>query len=382
MKPMRPRWLVVASVAAVGLLILSGWQPYDRATWLMEVVPVIVALPVLWGTYRRFPLTDLLYALVFVHAVVLMIGGAYTYARVPLGFQLQDLLHLGRNPYDKMGHFFQGFVPALVARELLVRGDHVRGRCMLAFLVVCVVLAISATYELIEWGAALALGQGAEKFLGTQGDPWDTQSDMFFALIGAIVALATLSRVHDRQIGNLAGRGSSPPVVRPSALPAQALLSRYAHNGAFTDCYQVDVSEAVSFSDYVAAFYTTRLFKIERRILALFANQPSTDQEALALARGQTAHFSAWQVEDRRADQLLLCDFLGRTRSWLMAVPLGEGPARGTRLYFGSAVVPKSVSPSGQAEFGFAFHALDSLHDVYSRSLLRAAQAHLRSTAP
>jgi putative membrane protein len=136
-----------------------------------------------------------------VHALVLMLGGAYTYARVPLGFTLQDLLHLGRNPYDKIGHFFQGFVPALVAREILLRGGHVQGRRMLAFLSVCVVLAISATYELIEWGAALALGQGADEFLGTQGDPWDTQSDMFFALIGAITALTLFGRLHDRQLG-------------------------------------------------------------------------------------------------------------------------------------------------------------------------------------
>lgn len=193
--------LAVAGLALLGLLVLSGWQPYDRATWLMEVAPVLIALPILACSHRRIPLTSLLYACIFVHALVLMLGGAYTYARVPLGFTLQDLLHLGRNPYDKIGHFFQGFVPALVAREILLRGDHVRGRRMLAFLSVCVVLAISATYELIEWGAALALGQGADEFLGTQGDPWDTQSDMFFALIGAVTALTLLGRLHDRQLG-------------------------------------------------------------------------------------------------------------------------------------------------------------------------------------
>lgn len=203
MRSPRTAPLLAASVALAALLALSGWRPYDRATWLMEVAPVLVALPVLWATYRRFPLTPLLYACIFVHAVILMVGGAYTYARVPLGFQLQDLLHLGRNPYDKIGHFAQGFVPALAAREILLRGRHVQGRRMLAFLVVCVVLAISATYEFIEWGAALAMGQGADDFLGTQGDPWDTQSDMFFALLGALCALLMLSRVHDGQLRRL-----------------------------------------------------------------------------------------------------------------------------------------------------------------------------------
>lgn len=199
----RPQWLVLASVAVLLLLAVSGVRPYDRVTWLMEVLPVMIALPVLWLSHKRFPLTTLLYTCIFVHAVVLILGGAYSYARVPLGFQLQELLGLSRNPYDKIGHFAQGFVPALVAREILLRGSHVAGRRMLAFLVVCVVLAISATYELIEWGAALALGQGADEFLGTQGDPWDTQSDMFFALIGAVTALCLLSRLHDRQLQRL-----------------------------------------------------------------------------------------------------------------------------------------------------------------------------------
>ncbi|AKJ27315.1 DUF2238 domain-containing protein [Caldimonas brevitalea] len=199
----RTPWLVLASVALLALLALSGLDPYDRTTWLMEVAPVMLALPVLWGTYRRFPLTTLLYICIFVHAAVLMLGGAYTYARVPLGFQLAELFELSRNPYDKIGHFFQGFVPALVAREIMIRGDHVRGPRMLAFLVVCVVLAISATYEFIEWGAAVALGQGAEEFLGTQGDPWDTQSDMLLAAIGAVTALVLLSPIHDRQIRRL-----------------------------------------------------------------------------------------------------------------------------------------------------------------------------------
>lgn len=191
------------SAALLALLALSGWQPYDRATWAMEVAPVVIALPILWWTRDRFALTGLVYACIFVHALVLMLGGAYSYARVPLGFEIQHWFDLQRNPYDKIGHFAQGFVPALVAREILIRGHHIAGRRMLAFLVVCVVLAISATYEFVEWGAALAMGQGADEFLGTQGDPWDTQSDMFFALIGACTALLCLSRVHDRQMAKL-----------------------------------------------------------------------------------------------------------------------------------------------------------------------------------
>jgi putative membrane protein len=166
----------------------------------MEVLPVVVVLPLLWVTHRRYPLTTLLYLGIFVHAIVLMAGGAYTYARVPLGFELQDLLGLHRNPYDKIGHLLQGFVPALAAREILLRGRYVNGARMLAFLVVCVVLAISACYEFAEWAAALAMGQGADEFLGTQGDVWDTQSDMFCALLGAVAALLLLSRLQDRQL--------------------------------------------------------------------------------------------------------------------------------------------------------------------------------------
>ena len=203
MRMQRINILLTASVLLLGLLMMSGVRPYDRLTWAMEVAPVLIVLPILWATYDRFPLTTLLYIGIFVHAVVLILGGAYTYALVPLGFEIQDVLGLQRNPYDKIGHFFQGFVPALAAREILIRGRHVQGNRMLAFIVVCIVLAISATYELVEWGAAMALGQGADEFLGTQGDPWDTQSDMFLALIGASAALALLSRVHSRQIDEL-----------------------------------------------------------------------------------------------------------------------------------------------------------------------------------
>ncbi len=195
--------LVIASLILLALLVVSGVQPYDRPTWALEVLPIVIALPLLWATYTRFPLTTLVYTGIFLHALVLMLGGAYTYARVPLGFQIADLLDLSRNPYDKLGHFFQGFVPALVTREILLRGAFVQGKRMLAFLVVCVVLAISATYELIEWAVAVWLGQGADDFLGTQGDPWDTQSDMFFALIGAVTALVLFSRLQDRQLQRL-----------------------------------------------------------------------------------------------------------------------------------------------------------------------------------
>ena len=193
--------LAAGALLLIAALIASGWQPYDRLTWLMEVAPVLIVLPLLAATRQRYPLTPLLYALVFIHALILMLGGAYTYARVPLGFWMQELWSLDRNPYDKIGHFAQGFVPAIAAREILLRGAFVQGRRMLAFLVVCVVLAISASYELIEWAAALALGQGADEFLGTQGDPWDTQSDMFLALLGGSAALALLSALHDRQLG-------------------------------------------------------------------------------------------------------------------------------------------------------------------------------------
>jgi putative membrane protein len=198
--------LVTLFTATIIALVASGWQPYDRLTWLLEVAPVLIALPLLAATRERYPLTTLLYLLIFLHALVLMLGGAYTYARVPLGHWVQEAFALSRNPYDKLGHFMQGFVPAIIAREVLLRGGHVHGRRMTAFLCVCVALAISAFYELIEWWSALALGQGADEFLGTQGDPWDTQSDMLMALIGASVALLTLSGTHDRQLARLAGR--------------------------------------------------------------------------------------------------------------------------------------------------------------------------------
>lgn len=192
--------LVFAALAA------SAVAPFDRATWWMEVAPVFIALPLLFLTRQSYPLTRLLYCLIALHALILILGGAYSYARVPLGFWIQDWLDLGRNPYDKIGHFAQGFVPALVAREILRRGDYVRGAKMTDFVCISIALAISALYELIEWWAALALGQGADEFLGTQGDPWDTQSDMFMALIGATLGQLTLARWHDRQLARLNGK--------------------------------------------------------------------------------------------------------------------------------------------------------------------------------
>ncbi len=200
----RGRWLSILAITVFVALGVSGLHPHDRATWLMEVVPILIVAPLLFTTYRRFPLSTLLYLLIAVHAVILMVGGAYTYAHVPFGFWLQDVLGTARNPYDKIGHFAQGFVPALAAREILLRGKYLTSRPMTAFLAICVALAISACYEMIEWWSALAMGQGADEFLGTQGDMWDTQSDMFFAMIGAIVAMFVMTRLQDRQIAVLA----------------------------------------------------------------------------------------------------------------------------------------------------------------------------------
>lgn len=194
-----------ATLAAIVIaaLIVSGIAPFDRATWIMEVAPVLIALPLMIATRKSYPLTMLLTVLIAAHALVLIGGGAYTYARVPLGFWMQDILGTVRNPYDKLGHFMQGFVPALVAREILVRGGYVVGRRMTGFICICIAMAISASYELIEWAAAVSMGQGADEFLGTQGDQWDTQSDMFMALIGSTTAMLALSGWHDRQLKNL-----------------------------------------------------------------------------------------------------------------------------------------------------------------------------------
>lgn len=181
-------------------LIWSGISPKDQFTWFLEVVPALVGVVVLALTYRSFRLTALLYWLILLHCLILMVGGHYTYAEVPLFDTLKELLGSTRNNYDKVGHFAQGFVPALVAREILLRRAVVQGRGWLHFLVVCFCLALSAFYELIEWWVALATGEGAEAFLGTQGYVWDTQSDMGLALLGAIMALVLLAGAHDRQL--------------------------------------------------------------------------------------------------------------------------------------------------------------------------------------
>ena len=182
--------LPLTLLGLVGLaLMASALAPYDRATWWMEVAPVLIVAPLLVATHRRFPLTTLLQVLIAAHALVLIVGGTWTYARVPLGFWLQDVLALDRNPYDRIGHLMQGFVPAIAAREILLRHRVLREGGWLFFVVTCVCLAISAVYELVEWAAAVALGQGAEAFLGTQGDPWDTQSDMAMALLGAVLGM-------------------------------------------------------------------------------------------------------------------------------------------------------------------------------------------------
>lgn len=189
--------LILGALWLTGLL-LSGWSPYDRATWWMEVAPVLISWPLLFAVRRRFPLTPLALALIGFHGAVLMLGGAYSYARVPIGFAVQDVLGLARNPYDRFGHLMQGFVPAIVIREIFVRRALLRIPALLTPLVLLICIAVSALYELIEFGAAMALGQGADAFLGTQGDVWDTQWDMLMCLTGAALSLAALSRWHDR----------------------------------------------------------------------------------------------------------------------------------------------------------------------------------------
>ena len=184
-------------------LVVSALQPFDRATWWMETAPVFIVFPLLWLTQRKFTFTKLAYTLIGAQALVLILGGMYTYARVPLGFWMQDVFHLSRNPYDKIGHFMQGVVPAIVARELMLRHGWVTTKRVASFVGVSVALSVSLIYELIEWLAAHLLGQGAEEFLGTQGYVWDTQSDMLFALIGACTAIVVLGAWHNRQIRHI-----------------------------------------------------------------------------------------------------------------------------------------------------------------------------------
>jgi putative membrane protein len=205
--------LVFCTVVALAGLLVSGIHPSDRVTWWLEVAPVLIALPLLIATWRRFPFTWLVYVLIAAHATILVTGGHYTYAHVPLGNWLRDALHLSRNHYDRLGHFAQGFVPALITRELLLRCTPLRRGAWLFTLVVAVCLAVSACYEFIEWWTALIGGGKSEAFLGTQGDPWDTQWDMFLALIGAVIAQLTLSGTQDRALAGLSG-AAQPPVLR------------------------------------------------------------------------------------------------------------------------------------------------------------------------
>src|SRR5919112_5080849 len=197
MKHREPLVLLVATIVA---LIVSRIGALEPGTWVLEVFPIFLAIPVLVATAKRFPLTPLAYRLLFVHALILMLGGHYTYAKVPFGFWVQDALHLGRNHYDRLGHFAQGFVPAIVAREILLRRSPLVPGKWLFFLVTAVCLAVSACYEFVEWGAAVAGGSAADAFLGTQGDVWDTQWDMFLALTGALSAQLLLAGEHDREL--------------------------------------------------------------------------------------------------------------------------------------------------------------------------------------
>lgn len=184
-------------------LLVSAIQPYDGLTWWLETFPVLLGLPVVLLSYKKFPLTPFSYRLLFIHALILIVGAHYTYARVPMGFWLQDWFDLSRNHYDRLGHLAQGFIPAILAREILIRRSALLVGKWLFFIVVCVCLAISAFYELIEWWVALAAQQGADEFLGSQGDIWDTQADMMMALIGAVLAQLLLARRHDKALARL-----------------------------------------------------------------------------------------------------------------------------------------------------------------------------------
>jgi putative membrane protein len=199
-RTLSPREPAILLTAMTLLLVWSGIRPLERGTWWLEVAPILIGTPILIATFSSFRLSPLLYRLLFLHAVILIVGGHYTYARVPIGYWAQDLLNLARNDYDRVGHLAQGFIPAILAREILLRRSPLQRGKWLFFLVVCVCLAFSACYEMSEWLAAVIGGDSAESFLGTQGDVWDTQWDMFFALVGSIASLLLLSRVHDRSM--------------------------------------------------------------------------------------------------------------------------------------------------------------------------------------
>lgn len=202
LREQRPVFVVLLS----GFTIVLAWsaiQPHDYFTWALEVFPAFLALAALAVTYRKFQFTSFVYALITLHACILFVGGHYTYAEVPLFNWVRDHFHLARNDYDRVGHFAQGFVPALVAREVLLRRKIILRRGWLFFIVLSICLAVSAAYELLEWRVAVATGSAADAFLGTQGDPWDTQEDMATAAIGALMAMVFFSRWHDRLIGRM-----------------------------------------------------------------------------------------------------------------------------------------------------------------------------------
>ena len=208
MQPSGDRAFVRGLLAAgLAVFVWSAIHPDEYGTWLLEVMPVILGVPMLIAMRRRFPLTRLAYTLILIHAVILMIGGHYTYAKVPLFDWIRDTFHLARNHYDRLGHFAQGFIPALIAREVLLRRTPLKPGGWLNFIVVSICLAISAAYEFIEWWSALIGGSKADAFLGSQGDPWDTQWDMFCALIGASVSVLVLRRAHERQLRRMAEGG-------------------------------------------------------------------------------------------------------------------------------------------------------------------------------
>jgi putative membrane protein len=194
---------IVLWIILVSFLIWSGWQPFDRFTWFLEVVPIFIISTILFSVYRHFYFSRLVCYLMLAHAIVLTVGGHYTYANVPLFNWIRDSFHLARNHYDRVGHFMQGFVPALIGREVLIRRGVIRRGAWLGLIVICICLAISATYELFEWQMAIWTGTKADAFLGSQGDVWDTQWDMALALMGALTAVLFLSRLHDRSIDRL-----------------------------------------------------------------------------------------------------------------------------------------------------------------------------------
>ena len=213
------RALLILAVFVLAVFTWSLIRPHDYFTWFLEVLPAILGIGILAFTYRRFQFTTLVYVLVALHAAILMIGGHYTYAEMPLFNWIRDTFHLSRNHYDRLGHFMQGFGPAIVTREFLLRTTPLKRSKTLSFLVLCVCLAFSALYELFEWRTAVAFGASADAFLGTQGDPWDTQWDMTFCLFGASIALLSLSGLHDRFL-NRTGGLRPPTAIEPRGLVA------------------------------------------------------------------------------------------------------------------------------------------------------------------